>query len=186
MTSRIDRRLPTPTELVLVDGLLTMLSRRMAGALDLGLVLLMEPPAERYTRFINDHVAAPMRAASLVLRLAVAECVPEPALTPFQAVVVNTEAFLGALAELAAYPSLSRADLESISTRLGLAHQRLTDSFLDIGERMCFEPTLAREFGPQRKASIRLAIDGLPTALAAGDGAAPPGARTWEGQPEPK
>jgi len=67
-----------------------------------------------------------------------------------------------------------------------VAHQRLTDSFLDIGERMCFEPTLAREFGPQRKASIRLAIDGLPTALAAGDGAAPPGARTWEGQSEPK
>jgi hypothetical protein len=163
-----------------------MLSRRMAGALDLGLVLLMEPPAERYTRFITDHVAAPMRAASLVLRQAVAECVPEPALTPFQAIVVDTEAFLGALAELAAFASLSEVELDSISTRLRLSHQRLTDSFLDIGERMCFEPTLAREFGPERLALIRLAIDGLPAALAPGHGAAPPGGRTWEGQPETK
>jgi hypothetical protein len=161
----------------MVDGLLTMLTRRMAGALDFGLVLLMEPEPEKFARFVNDHVAAPMRAASLVLRLAVAECVPEPAITPFQAVVVDTEMFLGALEELAGFPSLAEADLEAVTSRLATAHQRLIDSFLDIAERMCFEPTIAREFGPERMASMRLAIESLPMALAVGcDGS--PGRRS--------
>jgi hypothetical protein len=164
-----------PTELVLVDGLLTTLSRRLAGGLDLGPVLLMEPPAERYTRFIDEHVAAPMRAASLVLRLAVAECVPEPALTPFQALVVDTEMFLGALVELAGFRSLSGPELEAATGRLATAHRRLTDSFLDIAERLGFEPSIAGQFPAERRASARQVIYRLAADLAAeaGRGHAP-------------
>jgi hypothetical protein len=167
MALRHDRRAPSPAELALVDGLLTMLTRRMAGALDLGLVLLMEPPAERFSQFVDEHVAAPMRAAALVLRLAMAECVPEPALTPFQAVVVDTETFVGALGELPGFQSLTDAELESATRRLGLAFDRLRDSFLDIAERLGFEPSIARDFPAGRWESIGQVIRRLPGDLRA-------------------
>jgi hypothetical protein len=167
MTSKMARRVPSPVELVLVDSLLTMLSRRMLGALDLGLVLLMEPRADRYTAFVTEHVARPMRAAALVLQLAVAEWDAEPATTPFEAVVVDTEAFVGALTDLAAYRTLDEASLKAVAGRLKTSLGRLVDSFLDIAERYCFEPSLAGLLGPARREELRQAIEDLPTTLAA-------------------
>jgi hypothetical protein len=145
-----------------------MLTRRMRGALDLGLVLLPEEPVEGYTRFVNDHVAAPMRAAALLLRLSVAECVREPALTPFEAIEVDTEAFVSALAELSGFRSVAEEELRAVCGRLAVAFRRLTDSFLDIAERLCFEPSFAAELGAQRRVAIEQAIRDLPTELFAG------------------
>ena len=49
-----------------------------------------------------------------------------------------------------------------MTDRLAAAQRRLNDSFLDIAGRMRFEPTMAREFGSERQASIRLLIERLP------------------------
>ena len=167
MIPKQERRAPSPTEVVLLDGLLTTLYRRMAGALDLGLVLLLEPPREQYTRFLQDHVAAPMRAAALVLRLSMAECVPEPTLSAFQAVEADTARFIGCLEELSEYGSLSDERLRAVAGGLAAAHGKLTDTFLDIAERLCFEPGLGGQFGAERREALRQAILDLPAALSA-------------------
>jgi len=159
--SRTERRAPTPTEMVLVDGVLTMLFRRMRGALDLGLALLLEATAERYEAFVSDHVAAPMRAGALVLRLAVAEAVTEPALSPFVAIQADTEAFVAAPGELATFRSVPRAQLEDTAARLGTAYHRLRDSFLDVAERLGFEPAIARDATPDRDALYAIILDRL-------------------------
>jgi hypothetical protein len=145
--AKTKRRAPSPTELVLVDGLLTFLSRRMAGALDLGIVLMLEPPPERYTLFVSEHVAGPMRAAAIVLRLAVAEVVPEPARTPFEAITVDTEAFVSAVGRLSDYASMSELELKSVVDHLTGSYRRLRDSFLDVAERLDFEPGIASDTG---------------------------------------
>ena len=143
-----------------------MLCRRMAGALDLGMVLLLEPSTDRYQRFVKDHVAAPMRAAALVLRLSVAECVAEPASTPFAAIEADTEAFVAALADLSDYQSLSEGDLDAVARRLAGSVRRLTDSFRDVAERLCFEPGINREFAPERQERFGKSIADLPGVLA--------------------
>jgi len=141
------RHAPSPTELVLVDGLLTFLSRRMAGSLDLGLVLLLESPNGRYAGFIAEHVAGPMRAAAVVLRLAVAEAVPEPARTPFNAITVDIEAFVSALGRLGDFADMSEPELKDVVQRLAKAYRRLRESFLDVAERLGFEPAIASDPG---------------------------------------
>jgi len=143
--AKTKRRAPSPTELVLVDGLLTFLSRRMAGALGLGLVMLLEPPADRYTAFVAEHVAGPMRAAAIVLRLAVAEAVPEPARTPFDAITLDTEAFVSALGRLGDFTKLSESQLKEVVERLEKSYRRLRESFLDVAERLAFEPSIASD-----------------------------------------
>jgi hypothetical protein len=119
----------------------------MAGALDLGMVLLLEPPAERYTQFVVEHAAGPMRAAAIVLRLAVAEVVPEPARTPFEAITVDTEAFVSALGQLADFAGMPEPELKSVVERLTRSYRRLRESFLDVAERLGFEPTIASDTG---------------------------------------
>ena len=117
------------------------------GALDLGLVLLQEPTPERYERFVAEHVAAPLRAAALVLRLAVGEAVPAPALTPFETIQVETEAFVGALADLSGFQSLPEARLREAVDGLSASFRRLRDAALDVAERLGFEPTIGAPVG---------------------------------------
>ena len=138
------RRAPSPSELVLIDSLLSFLSRRVQGALDLGLVLLVDdpPPRPRYRSFLSEHVAVPMQAAALMLRLAVAEVVPEPSLTALAAVSEQAAKFAAALTELADFDTLAGAELATVVDRLTAARRRLRESMLDVGERLCFEPTI--------------------------------------------
>jgi hypothetical protein len=91
MSSDRKRRGPKPVELVLIDALLMVLARRMRGALDLGLVVLLEAPAAKYLAYVSDHVAAPMRAAALLLRLPVPDVAEAPALTPFETINAETD-----------------------------------------------------------------------------------------------
>ena len=158
-------RSPSSCQLVVVDGLLSMLARRMYGALDLGLVLLLESPREGFPRFIAAHVASPMRALSAVLVLAVAEAQDVVATSPFEALIGDTERFLGALDELGQWQSLTP---EAIRKEVELLHRsagRINDTILDIGERLCFEPSTAKDFGPHRHESALAVIDSLPASL---------------------
>ena len=161
MKPKTTKRVPSPTDLGLVDGLLTFLGQRAAGALDLGMVMLLEPPPERYDRYVSEHIAAPMRAAALVLRLSVAGVVPAPSLTPFDAISVDTEKFLGALGDLRGYATQSADQLNAVVDRLGKSFHRLRDSFLDVGERLGFEPTLSTDAAPERDAFYEQILDRL-------------------------
>jgi hypothetical protein len=171
MASEQTRRAPSPSDFVLIDALLTMLSRRISGALDLGLVMLMEPPPERYSGYIEDHVAAPMRAAALVLRLAAAEALAEPATTPFQSIVVQTEAFVAALEDLRRFRSESETEVEATVDRLRAAFRRLRDCLLDVAERVGFRPTMASDTTPEREAFYEEILEGLHADLMAERGA---------------
>jgi hypothetical protein len=146
---------------VLVDALLTMLSRRISGAIDLGLVMLMEPQQERYSGYVEDHVAAPMRAAALVLRLAAAETLAEPATTPFQSIVLQTEAFVAALEDLRRFRSEPESEVEATVDRLRASFHRLRDSLLDVAERVGFRPTMLADTTPEREAFYEGILAGL-------------------------
>jgi hypothetical protein len=147
------------------------MAQRMAGALDLGMVMLLEPPPDRYARYIADHVAAPMRAAALVLQISVVRAVPVPARTPFDSIVVETEVFLAALSDLGQFVTLPADQLRAAVDRLGTSFSRLRDSFLDVGERLGFEPTLAEEATPERDAFYEQILDRLYSDLSAERGA---------------
>jgi hypothetical protein len=151
MTSPTKRRAPSATELVLVDGLLTVLYRRMTAALDLGLVLLLEPSTEKYEAFLSEHVAAPMRAAGLVLRLVVAEAFAAPARTPFEVIQVETEKFVGALAGLSGFASVPEAVLEDAVGGVAGSARRLREALLDVAERLGIEPAIAAGATPDRE-----------------------------------
>jgi len=153
--------------LVLIDALLVMLWRRMMGALDLGLVLLLEPAPDRYARYVAEHVAEPMRAAQRVLRLAVAEGVPEPARTPFEAIEVDAETFVAALGELAAFRTAGEADVRGAVGRLAHSFRRLRSSFLDVAERLGFEPTIDSDATPERERFYEDILNGLAADLLA-------------------
>jgi hypothetical protein len=142
MTSKSRRRHPTAADLVLVDATLSLLFRRAKAGLDLGLVLLLESPRDRYPNYVVEHIAKPMRAAALVLRVVVAEFVSEPALGPFESIEVETEAFVRSLGELENFSSLGADQLRESVERLGTAFRRLRDSFIDIAERLEFEPSM--------------------------------------------
>lgn len=134
---------PSPAQLVLVDALLMMLSRRMRGALDLGLTLLLEPPRTRYESFVGEHVAAPMRAAALVLRLSVAEFTPQPATTVFEAMSADTEGFVATLAALGRFDAMPDDELVALTLDLEKYFRRLNDSILDVAARLNFHPSAA-------------------------------------------
>lgn len=161
------RHTPSTTDLVLIDALLTMFAKRMYGALDLGLTLLLESAREPYRQFVAEHVAPPMRALSTVLRLAVREAVAEPATSPFEALAVDVEAFVGALLELASFDELPQAAVEAAAGRLGTAVRRLDDTVRDIGERLCFEPAIVRELTAERRAKYVELVGQLPADLVA-------------------
>jgi hypothetical protein len=161
------RQTPSSTDLVLIDGLLSMFARRTYGALDLGLALLLDSPRDKYPPFVAEHVAGPMRALSEVLRLAVREAVAEPASSPFEAIAVDTERFSAAMLELADFGVAPSSDMEAAAARLGEALRRLDDSVRDVGERLGFEPAAAREMTPERRARYREIVEQLPADLAA-------------------
>ena len=160
------RHTPSSTDLVVIDGLMLMFVRRVYGALDLGLTLLLDSPRDKYPQFVAEHVARPMRALSEVLRLAVREAVAEPASSPFEAIAVDTERFLGAMLELADFGVAPASDVEAAAARLGEALRRLDDSVRDVGERLCFEPAAAGLMAA-RQARCQEIVEHLPADLAA-------------------
>ena len=162
------RPAPSTSHLVIVDGLLTMLARRTYGALDLGLVLLLESPADQYAQFVAARVIAPMRALATVLVLAVAEAQAEVATSPFDALVLDTERFAGALEDLGRWRSAAPGAVRDAVGRLAAATRRIIDTLLDIGERLCFEPAMVREFPRERHESAMRRIAELPAELGAG------------------
>jgi len=172
MKSKQKRRAPTPAELVLVDALFTVLDRRMRGALDLGLVLLLEGPPAKYLAYVSPHVAAPMRAAALLLRLQVAEFAAAPALTSFEAINTETEKFASALADLAPFASLADEPLRAVVDRLAASFRRIRDTLLDVAERLCFEPTIAAGEPADRDATYHDIFDRLHADLSAERGVA--------------
>jgi hypothetical protein len=175
MKTKQKRRAPTPAELVLVDALLTVIDRRMRGALDLGLVLLLEAPAAKYLAYVTDHVAAPMRAAALLLRLQVAEVAESPALTPFEAIATETEKFALAMAELAGFASLTGEQLRAAVDKLAASFRRISDTLLDVAERLCFEPAVAAEAPADRDGMYHDILDRLHADLEVERGVAPQG-----------
>ena len=171
MEPNTTKRAASPTELVLVDSLLTFTYRRMAGALDLGLVMLQEAPIGRYAQYVADHIAAPMRAAALLLRVTMAEAVPAPALSPLEAIAVDTEIFVGALTDFARVAELSDTELRALADKLGQSFRRLRNSLLDVAERLAFQPTMLTTATPEREAFYENILDRLYADLSSDGGA---------------
>jgi hypothetical protein len=148
-----------------LDWLLSSLSRRMYGAVDLGLLCCLELPPPDYARFVARHFTEPMRALAAVIRLAVPERTEAPPAAPLEGVYVWTEAFAAALSTAGQFRSLPAEEFRGVPAALRRAWTELHSCIRELAAALGLQLSFKRATSPESEQAYSAMLDSMASGL---------------------
>ena len=155
----------SPPDPVVLDWLLSSLSRRMYGAVDLGLLCCLELPPPEYGQFVARHFTEPMRALAAVIRLAVPERAEPTPVAPLEGVYVWTEAFAAALSTAGQFRSLPPEEFRRVPQALRHAWSELHSCIRALAAALGLHLSFKRAASPESEQAYLAMLDSMASGL---------------------